>query len=132
MTLFPSAAEMRGMLGPVVKDAVEQLGSIADIYALAPIKKRDNSVSTNPALAASDVRIKLDQISAEDVQEIFGLNPTIMMKGKMTRENFVEPGMVMEITAGDFAGRWLKIEKVIEKPLSDSYVLGLSDTGALT
>ena len=45
----------------------------------------------------------------------------------MARSTAVVKGGVLIVTEGDFLARKLEIAEIIEKPLSDSYVLGLVD-----
>jgi hypothetical protein len=131
-SVFPSAAELKAIAGPLVEDAVEQLGSVVDIHAIVPTKQPDNSYIDTPQLLGSDVKMKLKMLTSEQAQEIFGKESVVEMKGLMTDETAVEADHLIEVTAGDFAGRWLRVEKVVEKPLANSYMLGLVGTEPLT
>lgn len=127
-TYFPSEAQMQGWLAPVVKDAAEQLGSIADVYQIADVRQPDGSTAKAPnTLPAQNVPIRLVQITNEEAQEIFGAGAVVGYEGHMSRVVEVHPDDVFEITSGDFAGQNLRVTAVLNRPLSDSYLLGLVD-----
>jgi hypothetical protein len=127
-TYFPSEAQFQAWLGPVVKDAAEQVGSVADVYQLADVRQPDNSVVKEANnLPAQDVAIRLVQITNEQAQETFGENAVVQYEGHMSRVIVVGVDDVFEITSGDFAGQNLQVTKVLNRPLSDSYLLGLVD-----
>lgn len=131
MSIFPTAAEMRAIAGPIVADAAEQLGSRADIHAIQSIRQRDGSYKKGPVLSAPAVPVRLTMLTSEQAQEIFGLDAHVEFKGSMVRSVAVESKNVFEVVSGPFSGQWLIVEKLIENDLSDSYTLGLVTTGAL-
>ena len=131
MSIFPTDDEMRAITGPIVIDAAVQLGSLADLYLLQNIEQDDASFEAAPSFEADDVSILFTEVSNAEVLETFGEFAAIVMQGMMSRVAEITAGAVFNITEGDFSGRWLKVEKVIEEPLSDSYTLGLADTAAL-
>lgn len=130
---FPTADEMRGMLAPVARDAEKQLGSKASLFTVTRVRRGDGSYGppTTPAAIASDIPIKLTSVTLERAQEVFGLDTDVRMIGKTSRANAILPGMVFTITGGDFSGQTFEVTKRVERPLSDSYVLGLKEHTAV-
>lgn len=125
---FPSSAEMVAVLGPVVKDAAEQLGSLANIYQLADVLQADKSSVREPnSLPIEGIAIKLTELTGQQSQDTFGLNTNVTMKGKMARLTDVQLGDVFEIYEGAFSGKNLQVNALIERPLSDSYLIGFID-----
>lgn len=133
-TYFPSAEEFREIIAPVVADAVEQLGSVVTLFPVAETEQLDGStvvaVSGSPV---EDVMMKLRSVTTEQARETFGVDTVVTMTGKMTRDNDIALRTVVEVTGADFAGQVLQVVAIIERPLSDSYLLGLvSFTGDLS
>lgn len=130
MSIFPSAAEMRAIAGPIVADAAEQLGSRADLYELAPVRKLDGSTTRVPnLLVLNDVQIRLKELTAIEAQTVFGLDPQVTFKGSVPdRANVaLEQDQVFNVVSGDFVGRSLQIKSLIEKQYTDSWLVGLVD-----
>lgn len=128
MALFPTADEMREMAGAIVADAAEQLGSTCSYYELVEVKELN--ASTNIEFAETPVtglQVRLKELTNLRAREIFGQNSNVTMRGSMTRSTAIAKGGVLIVTEGDFLARKLEIVELIEKPLSDSYVLGLVD-----
>lgn len=130
---FPTADEMRSMLAPVARDAETQLGSKVSLFTVARVRRADGSygLPVSPTAGATGVPMKLTSVTLERAQEVFGLNTDVRMTGKTSRANPFLPGHVLTVTEGDFAGQAFEVTKVVEKPLSDSYVLGLKEHGAV-
>lgn len=125
---FPTAEEFRSILAPVVSDAIEQLGSIADLFPVGETEQADGSTIVGVSgPAVEDVPIKLTELTNEQAQEVFGRDAVVTMQGKVMRDQEVLLDYVFEVTGGDFAGRVLQVKSIIENPLSDSYLLGLID-----
>jgi hypothetical protein len=125
---FPLAQQIRSIAAPIVADAASQLGSRANIYQLAAVRQADGStvLETNN-LPAAIVAIRLSKPSTVKLQETFGQNTNVTTKGSMSRVIPVLPDDVFEITEGDFAGQVFQVVSVINRQLSDSYLLGLVD-----
>jgi hypothetical protein len=126
---FPSADEMRAMLSPVARDAEKRLGSKASLFTITRVRRADGSYGppTTPTESAVDIPIKLTSVTLERAQAVFGLDTDVLMTGKTSRANALLPGMVFTITDGDFSGQSFEVTKRVERPLSDSYVLGLKE-----
>ena len=131
---FPSADEMRGMLSPVARDAETQLGSKASLFTIARVRRADGSYGppVSPTAGATNVPIKLTSVTLERAQEVFGLNTDVRMTGKTSRANVIALGAVLTVTDGDFLGQTFEVTKIVEKPLSGSYVLGLKEHGVVS
>lgn len=128
MSIFPTATEARAIFAPIVVDAAEQLGSRADIYELVAVRQLDGTSKRVPnLLIQNDVPIRIKVMKSEEVQEIFGLNPNVTMKGSMPRVAEVAIDNVFDVQSGDFAGQRFQVKSVFPKVLSNSYVLGLVD-----
>jgi hypothetical protein len=128
---FPTADEMRGMLSPVARDAEKQLGSRATLFTMTAVRRPDGSYGPAQPVStgATKVPVKLTSVALERAQEIFGLDTDVRMMGKTSRANAIAPGLIISVTDGDFAGQSFEVTKVIEKPLSDSYVLAVKEHG---
>lgn len=125
---FPPRSEMQADLAPVVVDAAEQLGSRSDIYELTPVRQPDGTTKRVPnLLLKNDVAVKFKQMTSEEALTIFGLNPNVTMKGKLSRVTPVALDNVFDVTSGGFSARRFQVKSVIERDLSDSYLLGLID-----
>lgn len=119
---------MRGILGPVVADAADQLGSVADLYVRASVRQLDgSSVFAFNTMPENNISIRLSRVTFEKLQETFGQDTDATLQGSMSRVTLVTLGSVFEITAGDFAEQNFEVVAVIENQLSDSYTLGLVD-----
>lgn len=128
MSLFPTADGMREMTGPIVADAAEQLGSRCSYYALVEVKELNASTNIDFATTPiADLSVRLKELTNLRAREIFGQNSNVTMRGSMTRSSSVMKGGVLIVTEGDFLARQLEIVEIIEKPLSDAYILGLVD-----
>jgi hypothetical protein len=128
-TFFPSADEMRGMLAPVARDAEQQLGSRVTLFTMQPVRRPDGSYGPAQPVSTGDthVPVKLKSVTLEIAQEIFGAGTDIRMTGKMARIITMLPGMILSVTEDDWEGQSFEVTKIIERPLSDSYVLGLKE-----
>jgi hypothetical protein len=128
-TFFPSADEMRGMLAPVARDAEQQLGSRVTLFTMTRVKRPDGTYGPDQAVSTGDskVPVKLTSVTLEKAQEIFGADTDIRMTGKMARITTMLPGMILSVTDGDFANQSFEVTTIVERPLSDSYVLGLKE-----
>jgi hypothetical protein len=126
---FPSADEMRGMLSPVARDAEAQLGSLASFFTVTRVKRADGTFGPSPPVStgATKIPIKLTSVTLERAQEIFGIDTDVRMTAKTSRAEAIAPGMIVTVTDGDFAGQSFEVTQVVERPLSDSYVLGLKE-----
>lgn len=131
MSIFPTLADVQSIAAPIVADAATQLGSRVDIYMVRPERQRDGSSKKTPQLVGHDIALRLKSLTAEQAQQIFGKESTVEMRGSMARSVVVGSDYVIEVISGEFAGQWFIVQKLIEKPLSDSYVLGLITTKAL-
>lgn len=131
MSIFPTLAEIQAIAAPIVADAAVQLGSRADIHAIASVRQPDATYKDVPQLSAHDVAVRLKMLTSEQAQLIFGKETAVEMRGSATREDVIEVGNVIEVVSGEFAGQWLRVAKLIEKPLTDSYLLGLVTNPAL-
>jgi hypothetical protein len=129
VALFPSADEMRAMLSPVARDAETQLGSLVSLFTMTRVKRPDGTYGPATPVSTGDTKVpvKLTSITLERAQEIFGLDTDVRMSGKMARIVTIVPGMILSVTDRDFAGQSFEVTKVVERPLSDSYVLGLKE-----
>lgn len=126
---FPTAGEMRGMLAPVARDAEAQLGSRAAFFTVTRVRRPDGSYGpvVPVSTGATNVPIKLTSVTLERAQEIFGLDTDIRMTAKTSRANEITIGLIVTVTDGDFAGQSFEVTQLVERPLSDSYVLGLKE-----
>jgi hypothetical protein len=126
---FPSADEMRGMLSPVARDAEQQLGSKASIFTIGRVRRPDGSYGPEQPVSTGDtnVPIKLTSVALKVAQEIFGLDTDIRMTAKTSRAIEFKPGMIISVTDGDWSGQSFEVTDLVEKQLSDSYVLGLKE-----
>jgi hypothetical protein len=129
VALFPSADEMRAMLSPVARDAETQLGSLVSLFTMTRVKRADGTYGPAAPVSTGDTKVpvKLTSITLERAQEIFGLDTDVRMSGKMARVVPIVPGMILSVTDRDFSGQSFEVTKVVERPLSDSYVLGLKE-----
>lgn len=119
---------MRAMLSPVARDAEAQLGSLATLFTVSRVRRADGSYGPEAAVGgATKVPVKLASVTLEKAQEIFGQDTDVRMTGKTSRANEMVPGVVIAVTDGDFAGQAFDVTQVVEKPLSDSYVLALKE-----
>lgn len=129
---FPGLAEIRQSLEPAASHFATELGSRADFHKVVPVAQKDKSFKPVPQLFAHDIAIRLRTLTSEQAQEIFGTEAKVDMRGSMLRTfATVKLGNVIEVIDGEFKGQWLKVEKLIERPLTNSYVLGLLTTEAL-
>lgn len=132
MSIFPPLAEIQSIAAPIVADAAVQLGSLCSVYALVRARQPDGSYKNDvPQLKGSGISVRLKMLTSEQAQLVFGEETTVEMQGSTPRTITIGVGDVLTVTAGEFAGQWLRVEKLIEKPLSDSYLLGLVTTKAL-
>lgn len=129
VALFPSADEMRAMLSPVARDAETRLGSLVSLFTMTRVKRPDGTYGPATPVSTGDTKVpvKLTAVTLESAQEIFGVDTDVRMMGKMARVVEILPGMILSVTDKDFQGKSFEVTKVVEKPLSDSYVLGLKD-----
>ena len=133
MSIFPTLAEVQAIAAPIVADAAVQLGSKVDVHSIVSERQRDGSSKDVPRASGHDVAVRLKMLTTEQAQEIFGKETIVTMRGSLSRASVtVEAGNVIEVVEGEFAGKWLRVEKLIEKPLTDSYLLGLVTTKALS
>jgi hypothetical protein len=132
-SVFPTADEMRSMIAPIARDAESQLGSLVSLFTIMPVYRADASYGPGtPVSLTTGQAMKLTSVTLETAQEIFGLDTDVRMTGKTSRATAIVPGLVVQVTSGDFSGQTFEVTKVVEKPLSDSYVLGLKEHPALS
>jgi hypothetical protein len=131
---FPSANEMRAMLAPVARDAEQQLGSLVSFFTETRVRRADGSYGPAAPVSTGDTKVpvKLQQVSLETAQEIFGVDTDVRMTGKTSRSVEIVPGLVFSVTDGDFADRAFEVTQVIERPLSDSYIMALKEAVAVS
>lgn len=131
--VFPTADEMREMIAPIARDAEAQLGSLVSLFTIDQVRRADASYGPGtPVPVATAQAMKLTSVTLERAQEVFGLDTDVRMTGKTSRATAIVPGLVLSVTSGDFSGQTFEVTKVVEKPLSDSYVLGLKEHPALS
>lgn len=132
MSIFPSLEEVQAIAAPIVADAAVQLGSKCDVHEIVSVRQPGGSYKDTPQLAASDVSIRLKMHTTEQAQSIFGKETSVEMRGSCPRSSAtIAIGNVIEVVDGEFEGKWLRVARLIEKPLSDSYLLGFVTNDAL-
>jgi len=91
------------------------------------LRRPDGSYKEAPAFTEANVPVRFSMVTFEQAQSIFGEDSTVTVKASMSRIAFViiKADDVFEVRTGDYAGQWLKVTRVIENALSDSYTLGL-------